>query len=204
MDDTLLKTEIGGRIRVLIKDNRDTFTTIAREYSIPMSTFNGWLSGQVYPPMQFLIKIAARYKVSLDWILTGQESLLPKDQRESDFIIRYRSLVNRGVAEPLEEFMQHQLAKVKANDKIWADRLWVTKAYSLDTVGKRLCYIRETEKGLTQKQMGDKIGLTERDYKKLEEDKIMPTQQVINALTGVLRDPETLDASIMDWLADGI
>lgn len=203
MNDTALKTEIGARIRALIKDHKDTFTVIAREYSIPMSTFNGWLSGQVYPPMQFLIKVAARYKVSLDWILTGQESLLPKDQREEDFIIQYRSLVDRGVAEPLEAFMDHQLARVRVKDESKALRVQAGRAFHLDTFGKRLRYIRESQEGRSPADMGDLIGLTEADYLKIERDEQLPGTRVLTALTGVLMDPETKDQSIIDWLLEG-
>ncbi|KKK93531.1 hypothetical protein LCGC14_2691930, partial [marine sediment metagenome] len=79
--DDELKLQIGERLKQLIKANGEQYRVIADEYDLPMSTINTWFAGLYYPQMQFLIKLAARYKVSLDWILTGQESLLPKDQR---------------------------------------------------------------------------------------------------------------------------
>lgn len=201
--DEQLKIQIGSRLKELIKDNKDQHTMLAKEYGIPLSTFNTWLAGISYPPMQFLIKLAGQYKVSLDWILTGQESLLPKDQRESDFIIQYRSLVERGISEPLEEFMEHQLHKARAKDEIKALRVRAGRAFNLDTFGKRLRYVRESQEGQTPAQMAEHIGLTEADYIKIEADEVLPGTQVLTALTGVLMDEETHDQSIMDWLLEG-
>lgn len=198
-----LKTDIGARLREVIANNNARMTKVAGQLDIPESTLSKWIAGIHYPAMASLVKFARLYKVSLDWILTGQESLLPKDQREEDFIIRYRKLVEQGVAEDIDLYMTSQLTLTKIKNKIKATRGKATRAFQLNTFGKRLCYIRESEEGLAPKEMGDRIGLTERDYLKIEGDEILPGTRELTALTGYLMDPETKDQTIIDWLLEG-
>lgn len=202
-EENLLKAAIGDRLRETLKASRVKIKEAAAELGTPEPTLNRWLSGIHYPNMEALVRFSVIYKVSLDWILTGQESLLPKDQRESDFIIHYRSLVDRGVAEPLEAFMEHQLASVRAKDKSKALRVQAGKAFHLDTFGKRLRYVRKSQEGQTPAQMAERINLTERDYLKIERDELLPGTRVLTALASILMDEETRDQSIIDWLLEG-
>lgn len=204
--EDVLKSKIGERLKSVVRAEGAQNSAVADALGVPLSTFNSWLGGIHYPAMASLVKFAGLYKVSLDWILTGQESLLPKDQREEDFVIRYRSLVERGVAEPLEAFMAHQIDRARVKDESKAMRVQAGRAFHLDTFGKRLCYVRESEEGQEDRSpaaMAERLGLTERAYLDIEGDEVLPGTRVLTALTGLLMDPETKDQSIIDWLLEG-
>lgn len=204
--DNALKSRIGARMKELILKGGDTIAHVARENDIPRSTMDSWLGGVHYPDMKFMIHLARRYGVTLDWILTGQESLLPKDGRERDLIIHYRDLKEHGVADAVDEFMDHQLQKShSAAEEIDRNsRKRAAKAFGLDTFGKRLRYLRETERWEESvKEFAAKLDLTEQDYLALEEDRKLPGTRTLTALTGLLMDPVTKDQSIIDWLLEG-
>jgi len=68
-----LKTEIGERIKILWKASELTWSDFAKKVKIPLQTLRHYQTGQNYPSPKNLLSISKFCRVSIDWILTGEE-----------------------------------------------------------------------------------------------------------------------------------
>ena len=74
--------EIGQRLRKL----RGSLSQIkmAQELAIHLRSYQNYESGKRIPPMAITIKIAQKFKTSVDWILTGEETTKPEAHEASE------------------------------------------------------------------------------------------------------------------------
>ncbi len=65
---------------------RALFARVAKEYGVTISASRKWLSGEGFPGIETLVRIANDLKISLDYLLRGVEILF--DQSSSDMEVR--------------------------------------------------------------------------------------------------------------------
>lgn len=194
-----LKAAIGARIRELLKNNKESIAEILTEYNIPRSTFTSYLTGQCFPPPQLIISLAEKYNVSIDWIMKGQESLLPKDGLESDILTMTREAASLGVASEGMEYMAYIVDRARDREKAKAHvlRLKVSKVVVRDTIGKRMRSARG-DRNMSPEEMAGELGLTERALDDIEEGRTVPGAQVLTRLSSLLDDERWFN-----WIIEG-
>jgi len=157
--DEKLAAVLGNRIKELVGDRK--YSAIARQIGVKPNTFWGYLNGLTMPSFKVLLKLAEHFDVSVDWLLRGQESLLPKDPLEMDVISSIRKISDRKVAQQAASYV-HFLAGEhdRAGSELHEVFEKIVEAKGLDTLGKRLAYIREIELGMSKAEFSDELGIS--------------------------------------------
>lgn len=135
-----------------------------------------YINGLSIPSADVLMVISEKYNVSIDWLLKGQESLIPRDNKETDLLITFRRARAAGVAEQIMPYM-HYLTETKAKgDAKKSLDVWdqIVEVNGLDTLGKRLRYIRVNELRLDQETFADRLNINADELADIEEDKALP------------------------------
>jgi transcriptional regulator with XRE-family HTH domain len=172
MDENLAAV-LGKRIKELVGDRK--YSAIARQIGVKPNTFWGYLNGLTMPSFKILLKLAEHFDVSVDWLLKGQESLLPKNSLEMDVLSSIRRITDRRVAEQAATYV-HFLAgeRDKPGSELHEVYEKIIEANGLDTLGKRLAHIRETELGMSKKEFADELGLSVDELNEIESDIARP------------------------------
>ena len=73
-----------SRIKITVDQfSNGKHTLFAKKAGIPVSTFQGYIKGKL-PKPEHLIRISETYKISIDWLLTGEGKMLrEKDTNEA-------------------------------------------------------------------------------------------------------------------------
>lgn len=158
-----------------------------------------YLSAIIMPGPDVLIAVSRVYNVSLDWLLTGQESFLDQDG-DVYYAGLLQQLTRLGIKEEALEYLtimveRHSRAQQTPEQSI---RIQLTDSLGLDTVGKRLRYLRESEMELTLEAMAEEMGISPEKLERIEAGEIQPSVRAIQTLHS--RYPELLDKDTLDWL----
>lgn len=66
------KAEFARTLRSLMEREHLTQTALARELGLTSSAVSLWCTGRAYPEVSVLMKLASRFGVSTDYLLTGE------------------------------------------------------------------------------------------------------------------------------------
>lgn len=111
--DENLKKEVGKRIQKLIGNMtaKDFAATI--ENIVDGSTIWTYINGVTLPDSEVQLKIAEKYGVTIDWILRGNKSPIPKNEQEKKFLEYYREAKELNVADKIEHFTKYTIDEAK-------------------------------------------------------------------------------------------
>ncbi|MDA8240701.1 MAG: helix-turn-helix transcriptional regulator [Nitrospiraceae bacterium] len=112
MRDQALTKAIAKRLTQLIGE--DTLEPIARELDIKHNTLWSYTHAICMPSVEVLIKIAKYFGKTLDWLVLGAASEIPKDDRERGLLARVREAEELGVdLKPIEEYIMFLVDRKK-------------------------------------------------------------------------------------------
>lgn len=99
MDMNEIMLQISARIRAIRKDNKLTQREFAELFGISQSSYSAYESGSTMPTLEFLIKVATKYNLSMDYIagLSQSKKGLQADE-DNQFINEnlFQPLLNNG------------------------------------------------------------------------------------------------------------
>ena len=171
--DEELSVVLGKRIKELAGERKHS--AIARQIGVKPNTFWGYLNGLTMPSYKVLLKLADHFNVSVDWLLRGQESPVPKDPIEMKVISCMRRISDKSVAKQVADYA---LFLSNEHDRSGSERheVWglIIKTQGLDTLGKRMAYIREMELGISPSEFAEELGITVVELNNIEADKTRP------------------------------
>ncbi len=190
------------RFSSLVKGEEDKQIAIKLDSKVSPKSIWNYRHGEAFPSPDVLMAISEVYEVSLDWLLRGQESLFPRDQQEEDILKTFRHARAAGVAEEGVDFFNYLVNKQHRETSEKALRLRFTQIFGLDTIGKRLRHLRESEFGETLEAMAESLNLNPAEYERIERDEIAPGSRMLTALAG-RNTTASLGDDVLDWLLEG-
>lgn len=111
--NTELALNIGRRIEFLVKKAEMNNTKFAENIGVKPNTIWAYINGSITPSIEILLKIAEFTKVSIDWIIKGNNSEIPKDDFEKEFLLTIREAKKEGVAEDGKKYLRFIIEEKK-------------------------------------------------------------------------------------------
>ena len=111
--NTELALNIGRRIEFLVKKAEMNNTKFAENIGVKHNTIWAYINGSITPSIEILLKIAEFTKVSIDWIIKGNNSEIPKDDFEKEFLLTIREAKKEGVAEDGKKYLRFIIEEKK-------------------------------------------------------------------------------------------
>jgi len=113
--------------------SRALFARVAKEYHVTVSASRKWLSGEGFPGIETLVRIANDLKISLDYLLRGVEILF--DEPSTDIEVR-RSIALLQLAKSFTLVPSAEARKVErgehTRDVIGFTREWLDKHFGIE------------------------------------------------------------------------
>ncbi len=107
--DENLKKDVGARIQKLLGTMTSKDFAASIENIVDGSTIWTYINGITLPDSEVQLKIAEKYGVTVDWILRGKRSPIPKDKQEIKFLEYYREAKELNVADKIEHFAKYTI-----------------------------------------------------------------------------------------------
>lgn len=107
--DENLKKDVGTRIQKLLGKMTSKDFAASIDNIVDGSTIWTYINGITLPDSEVQLKIAEKYGVTIDWILRGKKSLIPKDDQEKKFLEYYREAKELNVADKIEHFAKYTI-----------------------------------------------------------------------------------------------
>lgn len=76
---------------------------------VSQKTLWDYINGLSMPRPDALLKISEKFNVSVDWLLKGNESEIPKNDQEKKFLEYYREAKELNVADKIEHFAKYTI-----------------------------------------------------------------------------------------------
>ncbi len=111
-DEKSLK-EFANRFKDLIGDMALSKVADKLDRIVSQKTFWDYENGLSMPGPDVLRKLSEKFGVSVDWLLTGQESLFAKDEFERRYLMTLREAGELGVAETVERYARFVIEEKK-------------------------------------------------------------------------------------------
>jgi len=112
---------------------RALFARVAKEYNVTISASRKWLSGEGFPGIETLVRIANDLKISLDYLLRGVEILF--DESSSDMEVR-RSIALLELAKSFTLVPRAEARKIERGEHtrevIGFTRDWLEKHFGAE------------------------------------------------------------------------
>lgn len=80
---------------------------------VSIQTLYGYLHGLSLPSPPVLLKISEKFNVTIDWLLKGEQSPIPCNDREKEFLYRFREAEELMVADKIESYCNYLIEKAK-------------------------------------------------------------------------------------------
>lgn len=106
---------VGMRIKKAMGDR--TYTSVAKSVGVKPHTMWGYVNGLSLPGMDILSKISDELKVSIDWLIKGDESVVAKDNAEKEALYQYRETEKLMVGEQYKRYGRFLINEVKKQKK---------------------------------------------------------------------------------------
>ena len=101
--------EFAIRIKQLIGDTPLSKISLKLDKIIGVGTLWDYVNGLSMPRPDVLVKISKEFNVSIDWLLKGEKSEIPKDEQEKKFLEYYREAKELNVADKIEHFTKYTI-----------------------------------------------------------------------------------------------
>jgi transcriptional regulator with XRE-family HTH domain len=189
---------VAERLKTAFGDDKAPQAWVKLDKIVTQKSLWDYLSGLIMPGPEVLIKVAETYHVTIDWILTGEQTLADIDNTQTDELDgMVRKLARLGVAEDAKEYLSIMIEKQsrKSMTPEQEVRQALTGSLGLDTTGKRLKHLRESELNLSLRSMAKLMGITEARLRRMEADEIPIPANALTKLYAAHSD--TID---LDWL----
>jgi len=111
--DNSIALAVGKRIAMLVEPHGRT--TYADAIDISPSTLWDYMNGDSFPSIAVLLKISKFSKVSIDWILQGDESSTIKDAEEREAMYLFRIAKELSVADQATKYAKYLIEGAKLN-----------------------------------------------------------------------------------------
>ena len=149
-----------SRIKIAIDQfSNGKHTLFAKKAGIPASTFQGYMKGKL-PKPEHLIRISETYKISIDWLLTGEgEMLRGKDTKK----------VYQDNDPEVAELLEGAKKVLKSGNKAAFDALQRNIRYFAHTIKVEEGLIK-IEQGITHRMVAMEKQITELKEKKNQQE----------------------------------
>lgn len=108
-----LALNIGKRIKFLVKKAEMNNTKFAKHIGVKPNTIWAYINGSITPSIEVLVKIAEFTKTNIDWIIQGNNSEIPKNDFEKEFLLTIREAKKEGVAEDGKKYLKFIIEEKK-------------------------------------------------------------------------------------------
>lgn len=112
-----LAKKVAERIKTIIGDTPLTEVTKNLDNAISAKTLWAYINALSVPSPEILSVFAEKYGTTIDWIIRGLESPIPKDEQEKRFLSCYREAVNLDVADRIEAFARFMIDEARQEKK---------------------------------------------------------------------------------------
>jgi transcriptional regulator with XRE-family HTH domain len=109
------------RVNKIIKENHKTQEWLSEQTQISFRTLKGWISKEVLPRADDAVKIAGELQVTVEYLIEGVNSAIPKDidmfymrYRKYSILLEYLDLLNQEQREDIEAFALTLVEKKQA------------------------------------------------------------------------------------------
>ncbi len=100
---------IRERVIFLSEENHISQKELAASINAPATTVNGWFKNDNRSPSsEYLIPICELFSVSVEWLLTGKEATIAKDDMEEVLLSSYRLTDVEGKARIIQICMNEK------------------------------------------------------------------------------------------------
>lgn len=105
--------EFALRIKHLIGNTPLSKISLKLDKIIGVGTLWDYVNGLSMPRPDVLVKISKEFNVSVDWLLKGEESEIPKDEQEKRLLKYYREAKDLGITDKIESYARFAIEEAK-------------------------------------------------------------------------------------------
>jgi len=80
---------------------------------VSIQTLYGYQHGLSLPSPAVLLKISEKFNITIDWLLKGEHSSIPRNEREKEFLNKFRKAEELMVTDKIESYCNYLIEEAK-------------------------------------------------------------------------------------------
>lgn len=101
-----LAKDFGQRLKKISGNISQTKLAEKLDNIVSPKTLWDYINGLSMPRPDALLKISEKFNVSIDWLLKGENSQIPKNEQEKKFLMYYRKAEDLGITNDIERYIR--------------------------------------------------------------------------------------------------